>query len=411
MKVLIINSVCGYGSTGRICCDLAEAVRNEGGEAMVAYGRNGAVPEAAKRYSRRIGSDTDVRLHGILTRVFDLHGFGSGNATRELTAWIRRFDPDIIHLHNLHGYYVHIGVLFEALRALDRPILWTLHDCWPFTGHCAHYSAVGCEKWKNGCHDCGMKRVYPASLLLNHAGKNYEMKKRLFTLPERMTLVTPSQWLAGEVRQSFLGKYPLATIPNGIDTEVFRPAQSGLRERYGLEKKKIALGVANVWSEQKGLSYLLALADQLGNGWAVVLAGLSKQQIRTLPKNIIGIPRTESPWELAAWYSAADVFVNPTLGDSFPSTNLEAQACGTPAVTFRTGGSPEGIYPPLREKMVCRERTVQALAECVRFAGALPSCERQKIMEWCAENYRKEEQTQAYLGLYRSLMEAEREER
>lgn len=404
MKLLLINSVCGRGSTGRICQELSEMVREHGGKAVTAYGRAGNTWKSVLPYSKRIGADSDVAVHGLLTRIFDAQGLGSRKATEDFVSWMRRFDPDIIHLHNIHGYYLHVGVLFEALREMNKPIVWTLHDCWTFTGHCANYSRVGCGKWKGGCIHCVQKTTYPRSVLLDRSARNYEMKKRLFTMPENMTIVTPSDWLAGEVRESFLKKYPVRTIHNGIDTGVFRPVQSGLREKYGLVGKKIALGAAAVWNESKGMNELLRLAESLGKEWTVVLVGLTGWQLRQLPKNVVGIVKTDSPMELARWYSAADVFVNPTLEDTFPTTNLEAQCCGTPVVTFQTGGSPEGIYPPLRHRLVCPDRDMETLTEYVHSAGTMTSEQRQAIAAWGVQEFHKRIYLDKYNALYRLLL-------
>lgn len=404
MRVLIINSVCASGSTGRICWNLSEKIRVEGGEAVIAYGRHGDVPAYAAPHSRRIGTDLDVRVHGLMTRGLDAHGFGSRKATEEFAAWLRQYDPDIIHLHNIHGYYMHVGVLFKTLKDMKKPVIWTLHDCWAFTGHCAHYTHIGCEKWLSGCHQCALKKEYPGSLLLDRSAKNYEEKKRLFILPEHMTLVTPSDWLAGEVQRSFLGAYPVETIHNGIDTGIFRPTESDILKKYGLSGKKIALGVAGVWNESKGLNQMLRLAEHLGEDWAVVLVGLSERQIAELPACVTGLPKTADTGELAAWYSAADVFVNPTVADTFPTTNLEAQACGTPVVTFSAGGSPETVYPPMRKQLVCGNTQMETLAERVRYAAGLDKTQRQEIAAWAKETYNPNTYLEKYYHLYRSLL-------
>lgn len=338
MKILQINSVCGIGSTGRIATDLHAILVAQGHQSMVAFGRDA---EKNCKQTVRIGSRVDNYLHVALTRFFDAHGFGSMTATKAFIAKIRELNPDVIHLHNLHGYYLHIGLLFEYLKQANKPIIWTLHDCWAFTGHCVYFDLVGCNRWKSECHDCPLTARYPKSFGIDRSRCNYRQKKSLFTGLTMLTIVTPSQWLAGLVQQSFLGEYPVTVINNGIDLSVFRSTPSDFRSLYKLDKYFILLGVATIWDERKGYGFFLELAMQLKSDEKLVLVGLSEKQLKSLPSNIIGIARTTSTTELAEIYSVADLFVNPTLEDNFPTTNLEALACGTPVLTFGSGGSPE----------------------------------------------------------------------
>ncbi len=342
MKILMINSVCGIRSTGRICTDIAEAFEKEGHTCKIAYGRE-SVPEKYQKYAVRIGTDIGVKLHAGLARLFDSAGLHSKRATKDLIKWIKEYDPDVIHLHNIHGYYLHIGILFRYLKTCGKKVIWTLHDCWSFTGHCSHYDYVGCEKWKKGCYKCSQKKRYPASLLLDKSKRNYQCKKSWFTGIENMTIITPSRWLAEQVKSSFLAEYPVEVIPNGIDLNVFKRTESDFKAHYGLEDKKILLGVASVWDERKGFADFLKLADMIEEPYRIVLVGLSVAQMQALPSNIVGIERTNSVTELAEIYSAADVFLNLTYEDNYPTVNLEAQACGTPVITYKTGGSVESV--------------------------------------------------------------------
>lgn len=338
MKVLQINSVCGYGSTGRIATDLYDTLKQEGHDCVIAYGR-GTAPEGYQTI--KIDSEWDVRMHGLKTRLTDREGFGSRKATERFIEKVKTYDPDVIHLHNLHGYFINIEVLFNYLKVANKKVIWTLHDCWAFTGHCTHFDYVGCTKWKTGCKKCPQTREYPKSLLLDHSRLNYQTKKELFTNVKNMTIVTPSHWLAGLVKESLLGEYPVEVIHNGIDLEVFKPTPSNFRERYHCEDKIMVLGVTNVWSHRKGLDTFVQFSKELPDKFQIVLVGLSQKQVKQLSDNIIKIERTNSTRELAEIYTAADVFVNPTLEDNFPTTNLEALACGTPVITYDTGGSPE----------------------------------------------------------------------
>ena len=341
MKIFQINSTCGFGSTGRIAVDILKELEKNGGEGIIAYGRNSA-PENVNSY--RIGSDLEVKIHGVLSRITDRQGFYGTSATKKLIEKIKDYNPDIIHLHNIHGYYLNVAILFDFLKEYNKPIVWTLHDCWAFTGHCAYFSFNGCEKWKTECNTCPLKKDYPTSLVMDNSKKNYQQKKELFTKPQNITFVTPSNWLKDLTEKSFLGKYPVKVINNGIDLTKFKPTESDFRERNNLQDKFIILGVASIWEERKGLKDFIKLNEMLSENEKIVLVGLDDNQLATLPESIMGIKRTNSIEELAEIYSSADVFVNPTYEDNYPTTNLEAISCGTPVVTYITGGSPESVF-------------------------------------------------------------------
>lgn len=340
MKIFQINTVCGIGSTGRIAVDISHVLEKAGHESCIAYGRGGA-PKDVESY--RIDSPWEVYAHAFFSRLTDRQGLYSTAATKRLIQKIKEYNPDIIHLHNIHGYYLNYDVLFRFLSAYNKPVVWTLHDCWPFTGHCAYFDFVHCDKWKEGCYRCPQKSSYPASCFLDRSRKNYDLKKALFTKVEKLCIVTPSHWLAGLVKESFLGKYPVKVIHNGIDLHIFKPTSSNFRRENGLEGYKIILGVASPWTPRKGLSDFIKLSKMMDDHTRIVLVGLSDRQIKKLPPHIIGIKRTNNPQELAGLYTTADVFFNPTYEDNYPTTNLEAIACGTPVITYDTGGSPESV--------------------------------------------------------------------
>lgn len=334
MRILFINSVCGIGSTGRICTDLAQQLEKEGHTVKIAYGRSATVPEKFQKYAVRIGTDLDVKLHAIQTRLFDTHGFGSKRATKKFLEWADQFNPDLVWLHNLHGYYINVEMLFNWLKSRPQTqVKWTLHDCWTFTGHCSYFTMAHCDKWKAHCACCAQHRKYPASFCDN-SKNNFDRKKAAFTGVKNMTVVCVSHWLENLVKQSFLKDYPVQVVHNTIDTTIFKPTPSDFRKKYGLENKKIILGVANIWDERKGLQDFIKLAQMLDDKYAIVLVGLTDKQIKSLPKNCLGIKRTNSPQELAAIYSAADVFFNPSWEETFGLTTLEALCCGTPAVVY-----------------------------------------------------------------------------
>lgn len=347
MRVLLINSVCGYGSTGKIAVDLYQLLEKQGNECCIAYGR-GTAPEELNTI--KIGNKTDFYSHALMTRIFDCHGFASRAVTERFIEQAKKFDPDVIHLHNIHGYYINVELLFEYLREINKPVIWTLHDCWSFTGHCAHYDAIGCEKWMNQCQHCPLKNDYPQSLLLDSSFRNYEKKKNIFSGVEKMTIVTPSKWLATEVKKSFLKDYPVEVITNGIHIGIFHPMEKSqsiqikkaLSEKYSIDfGKKVLLGVASIWTRDKGFFDFIKMSEILPENAQLVMVGVSKKQKKELPSNVIGIERTENQKELSSLYACADVFLNPTYADTFPTVNLEASACGTPVISYDTGGSTE----------------------------------------------------------------------
>lgn len=327
-------------STGRICTDIAGMLEERGWKCRIAYGRK-TVPSQHEKYAVRIGNKMGVYAHVLGSRLLDNTGFYSYFATKKFIRWVEKCDPDVIHLHNLHGYYIHLGVLFNYLRRCGKPIIWTLHDCWSFTGHCSHYDYIGCDKWKTGCFDCPMTQEYPKSLWRDRSQRNYADKKKLFTGIDRLFIVTPSRWLKHQAEQSFLGEYPVSVIHNGIDMDVFKPTESNFRRDNGLTDKIMLLGVANVWTDRKGRDDFFRLASELDERYQLVLVGDLRGA--ECPENILHISHTNNPQELAQIYSAADVFLNLTYEDTYPTTNLESLACGTPVVTYRTGGSPESV--------------------------------------------------------------------
>ena len=365
MKVLYINAVCGTGSTGRIVTDLASLLRSRGDTARVCYGVGQArnIPEGD---AVKIASTADYYIHNALSRLTDHAGLYSCRPTRRLIREMETFDPDIIHIHNLHGYYVNYELLLDHLANTGKPVVMTLHDCWTFTGHCTHFDRVGCTQWQTRCESCPQLRCYPICYSRGDVGRNFDRKKAAFTAPENLHIVTPSRWLAGLAQASFLGKHPIHVIPNGIDTGVFHPTPGADLPR----DKAIVLAVANVWEENKGLPDMMTLAQLLGKGYQVVLVGLTPRQKAALPPGILGICRTADPRELARLYTAADVFVNPTYQETFSTVNLEAQACGTPVVTYASGGAPETLLPGMGRTVPRGD--VHALAAAIREGLSVP---------------------------------------
>ena len=316
-----------------------------GDECWAMWGRGRAAENDHEfNFGSRLGTYVDVAL----TRIDDRAGFHSKAATRRLLAKLDEVDPDVVHLHNLHGYYLNIEMLFQWLAKRNQMTFWTLHDCWSFTGHCSHFTYVKCEQWKTHCsyeYKCPQKSEYPKSCLFDNSKRNFDDKRCIFTSlsTDKQTIITPSKWLARLVSQSFLSKYPIEVRHNDVDHAVFKPTPSEFRAHYGIDDRFMVLGVASPWTERKGINDFMRLARDFEGRLVIVLVGLRRNQIESLPQGIIGIERTESRKELATIYSAADVLFNPTREDNYPSVNLESEACGTPVLTYDTGGCSETI--------------------------------------------------------------------
>ena len=341
-----INTV-PNGSTGGIMMKEHRELLAVGEESFAFWGRG---RDAEDEHEMRFASDLEVKADVLQTRLDGKAGFHSKAATKRLLARLDKINPDVVHLHNLHGYYLNVEMLFEWLAEHDCKVEWTLHDCWAFTGHCAYFTYVKCAQWKDRCaygKPCPQLDTYPKTISAISCKWNFEQKKRLFNLvpAERMKLITPSRWLEGLVKQSFLSKYPVEVRHNAIDRTVFKPIPGDFRERHDIGDRFMILGVASPWTERKGLTDFVRLAGELDSEkYAIVLVGLNEKQVAAMPDSVVALGHTDSAQELAAIYTAADVFFNPTHEDNFPTVNLEAEACGTPVITYDTGGSGEAIH-------------------------------------------------------------------
>lgn len=306
-------------------------------DSYVVWGRGRTPKDKVHEYNMQCG--WEIMMHGVLSRIFDNTGFNSDYATERLLQKMEYLMPDIIQLHNLHGYYINVKMLFEWIKHRNIPVVWTLHDCWAFTGHCAYFDYANCNCWKNGCHDCVQKKSYPASLVFDNSKLNWLRKKELFNY-KQLHLVTPSIWLHDLVKESFLKKLPCSVINNGIDTDVFKPSSINC---HICGKFKI-LGVASEWTPRKGLHDFIQLYRMLNHEQIeMTIVGLTSQQIEALPEGIRGMTRTDNIEQLVSLYQEADMFFNPTYEDNYPTTNLEALACGTPVCAYRTGGCIESV--------------------------------------------------------------------
>lgn len=401
MKILQINTVVNSGSTGRIIEDIGSEIIKNGDQSFVAFGRNER-PSTSEII--RIGTSWDNNLHALQTRVLDNHGFASRRATKIFVKQIELLKPNLIHLHNLHGYYLNVELLFTYLASAKIPVVWTLHDCWPFTGHCTHFTYVRCNRWKTECFDCPQKSEYPKSIFFDNARKNFSKKKQLFSNLPDLTIVTVSDWLKSIVSDSFMGHLPISKIYNGINTNKFKcDYDLSLLDKFSLKNKFILLGVAGAWNNRKGFNDYKALSEILHEDEVMVLIGVNDKQRNQLPNNVIGIKRTEDLDELIKWYSVADVVLNLSYEETFGMTTIEGLACGTPAIVYNSTASPElitektgvivksGNYGELRNAInkIKHSGKHYYYANCVELAKS---------------RYDKSIMTDAYIKLYQKLI-------
>lgn len=393
MNIVQINTF-SHKATGSIMMSLHNELNKREFNSYVVWGRG---KKEESKYEIFMYDKIGVGIHGIYTRMTDKTGFASKRATKRLIKQLDNIKPDIIHLHNLHGYYINIEILFNYIKENNIKTIWTLHDCWSITGHCAYFDAVNCKKWIRGCNNCIQLNTYPKSSLLDNSQWNWNKKKELFS-GLNMKLVTPSIWLAKLVKQSYLREYPIEVINNGIDLEVFKPVKSEFRNKYGLKDKFIILGVASEWTKRKGLDDFIKLSKALNDSYKIILIGLTKKQISEIPKNIIAIERTNNINELVQIYSEANIFFNPTYEDNFPTTNLEAMACGTLVYTYNTGGSAEciGDYGEVFEK--------GEIDKVINVISSQRLINKEQVINSDKESISKETMIKKYIKLYNEMI-------
>lgn len=400
MRIVQINGG-AKGSTGKIMMGIAEVARAQGHEVMCASPITTTNRDAGEDCGYyRIGTFNSRRVNVALARITGFNGCFAWFETYKLLKKIDEFKPDIIHLHNLHDSYINLPMLFSYIKKHNVPTVWTLHDCWAFTGQCPYFTMIKCDKWKTGCHNCPQYKEYPASLYDN-TKRMWNLKKKWFTGIENMTIVTPSKWLAELAKESYLKDYPIEVINNGIDLDVFKPTPSNFRERYGIsEEKHIVLGVSFAWGYRKGLDCFVEMAEKMGDQYQIVLVGTDHEIDKNLSQKIISIHRTQNQKELAEIYSAADVFAMPTREENYPTVNMEAIACGTPVVTFRTGGSPEMLNEEVGQ-VVPADGVNEMMSEIRKICENVRLCSEKFRCK--AQEYIMEDRFLEYIDLYKSM--------
>lgn len=392
-KLLQINITANWGSTGKIAETIGLAAMNNGWDSYIAFG--GSCNKSQSKLLR-VGNRYNRYLHYIEQRISDNEGLCSRNATNRLIQQIKVIRPDIVQLHNIHDHYINYKFLFEYLNKTDIKVVWTFHDCWAFTGHCMHFVTANCYKWKTGCFDCPLKNEYPKSLL-DKSKRNYDLKKRMFDGCNNLTIVPCSDWMANFVRQSFLKDKRIEVIKNGVDLNVFKPIRKDDKNFYSV------LAVSSVWHKEKGLFDIFKIKNLLPENYQITIVGLSAKQIDKLPSGIIGIQRTQNVQELVTLYSDADVLINPTYADTFPTINLEALACGTPVITYKTGGSPEAIDD--KTGVAVEQGDLNGMAKAIE---TICGKDRQEFAIACRERamnlFDKNKCFEKYIELYNSLI-------
>jgi glycosyltransferase involved in cell wall biosynthesis len=403
MKVLQVNTSYKYGgSTGRIVYDLKQTMNEQGIKNYVAFGYE--YSQTNDLDTLKMQSIPYLKYSILKTRLLGRHGFYNIRSTKRLLEYIEKINPDVIHLHNLHNHYINVEILFNYIKSKNIPILWTLHDCWAFTGWCAYFDYIGCRKWQSSCHHCPSLRDYPYTWFFDRSQSNFKRKKQAFCGVDNLTIVTPSLWLSNLVTKSFLKNYPIKVINNGVDLNIFRPlaSRSEVKERLGLKGKKMILAIAMHFAKRKGVEFLLQLPEILKEDEYLVLVGLDEHERKLFSRrNCVCILRTSNVEELVELYSAADVFVNPTLEDNFPTTNIEALACGTPVVTFNTGGSIESI--DRNTGFITKYNCVEDLYKCIQDIFSNKKMYQTTCRNRSVNLYDKKSLYNQYIELYKKL--------
>jgi len=357
IRIAALNT-CFNGSTGRIMLGIAKTTKDNQFEYKCFAPKSKNNPKIDEKTQVYFGTYLETALCTRLAKITGLNGCFSYFNTFALIRLLNKYKPDIIHLHNLHDCYINFPILFRYLGKRKIKIVWTLHDCWSFTGGCTYYLASECKKWLTDCkkcpgysYPCGNKKR--SSYILN-------LKRKYISFIDNLTVVSPSKWLENEAKFSFLKKYEIITINNGIDIEKFFRKQNSLRDFYLIKNKFVLLGVASPWNYRKGIDLIIELSKKINNDlFVIILVGTDEALSESLPSNIISVKKTNSLDELVDLYSIADVLINPTREDNFPTVNIEALACGVPVITFNSGGSAEAIDK--KTGIVTKEKTVEAL--------------------------------------------------
>lgn len=401
MRIVQINLTYAIGSTGHIMADLSKVIESSGNESYMVCGYSNQKRVNHLHIMQTLPTIWDLRKDILISRLTGRMGYNSQRETKKMLQWLDTIQPDIVHLHNIHGNYIHLKMLFGYLKEHNIRVVWTLHDCWSFTGRCSHFELHGCDQWKTGCQHCTQKDIYPITYFFDFSKSMWKHKKEMFTGLDHVHLVTPSVWLKKYVDQSYLSKYKCSVINNGINLNTFYPCAK--RSHYvENDTRKVILGVTSSWTERKGLYDFYKLDTMIDHTkYRIVLVGLNDRQMKQLPESILGIRRTNNVQELVELYSSADVYVNPTYQDNYPTVNLEAAACGTPVVTYRTGGSPESV--PAEVGVVVERGDIEQLYSSIMQILSEEK-DAEAISAYAKSHFDKNKKYEEYLECYYQLM-------
>ena len=389
MKIVQINSSLN-GSTGMIARDISDYLDFKSIDNLLFYTQGTSSISKYINYS----SKEEIKLNALKSRILGNYGFNSNKATKKLINYLEEYNPDVVHIHNIHGHDVNLETLVNYLNKKNKKVIWTMHDCWLYTGYCPYYTYARCDKWKEECKECKLRKRY--SWFRDLSTRNYYRKKKILENKSNITFVTPSKWLASEAKKSFLKDNKIEVIPNGIDLNLFKPVETDLKKKLNLENKKIILCIAMNVSERKGFNDILEVSKILNDDYKIVMIGLPKEVIQTLPNNIVGFERTESKEQLVEFYSMADCFLNPTHEDNYPTVNIEAIACGTPVVAYNVGGASEVINTSTG--LSVKENDIEGLKDSINII-----CNKDykdACRKYALENASKENMLESYFNLY-----------
>lgn len=401
-RLLIINVALNWGSTGHIAEHIGLLAIEEGWEVYMAHGARYINQSALQSY--QVESKVGEMFHYLGSSLCDAQGLGSRTATIRFIKYIDSIKPDVIHLHNIHGCFLNFPLLFEHLHKNQIPVIWTLHDCWSFTGHCTYFERNGCEKWMTGCYDCPSSKDFPKSWFYDGSKRNYELKKKCFLGLDRVVLVPVSEWLGGLVKKSFMGVYPIHVITNGVDVSVFKEVKNDIRERLGIKANYMLLAVAQGFDDRKGVRDYAQLSLMLSDDYQLVLVGATEEDKKVLPKNILALGPTNGVKELVEFYSAADILLSLSYEETFGLTIAEGMACGTPAVIYDNTGQAEIVTPETGFKVTTGDiDSIKAAIEKVCSKGRFSYSQACRYrVEKC---FNKDDRYEKYVRMYDKMVE------
>ncbi len=396
MRIAQINT-CSYGSTGGIAKKIHAELSEQGHESLFAYGFGPDVNHKSVKISNKVSG----LVHKVISEFIGLHGYASVISTIKLVKKLKKFKPDIIHLHNLHGGYINLKILFDYIKKENIKTVITLHDCWLFTGKCYHYYEARCDKYLHNCGNCPQLSMYPKSKFFDFTTKMLNDKKNLFKGIKNLHIVTVSQWLKEQAQATFLGRFPISVVSNGVN-DVFRVTNSTEQTEVTdkIKGKFVILSVASVWDEHKGMKDIEDLSLRLADDEVILVVGKITNK-KPLPDNIITIDRTENIEKLVEIYNAADVYVSMSTEETFGLTIAEALCCGVPAIVYNATACREMVENG-KNGYVAQPHNIEQVYEYIQNIKADSfTCERMSV--FFKEKYSGKKMIEGYFNVYANL--------